>query len=431
MNFILLLLLLTPIYVQAGEFDLEQLLLQLGSRHPRVLVAANNYASLLENSKYKKTIYPDPKLGISWVNYPYKKDLTIERNGSVMSGVELRVVQPLPFPGKLSVQSSLSSLEAEEGRLKLASEKNNVVRDFLNTLIEIYKLSEMIRITEKYMEKVQVISDIASVKYSVGKGDMSEVSKAIVFKSRFHENIVRLKRVMDALLDTLEYYQLGEERRDFSAIRPEYLENYLEKSHMRIGKGLDIEQKSVLVAMKKLEQQKSAKNITLSKLDAMPDFEVFAAYRKTDRVAGDDTSGEKYMSAGVAFKVPLWSGLSARSQIRMMKNRKKSSQMGVVDEISRETAVIRSLQTEIRMINERMVIYSENLIPQAGQSVDSARLAYETGKTDFDRFMDAWNTQYSLETGLADLKAQRLNKMSALAYYYNEILPQVELKNEQ
>ncbi|MEQ9366299.1 MAG: hypothetical protein RIF32_18815, partial [Leptospirales bacterium] len=91
--------------------------------------------------------------------------------------------------------------------------------------------------------------------------------------------------------------------------------------------------------------------------------------------------------------------------------------------IERERSMLDSARIDYKTLSERLKIYNESLIPQASQSVDSARLAYETGRADFDSFLSSWDMLYNLEAERIRLRADRDKQVLLMAFLLNVILP--------
>ncbi|MCB1318703.1 MAG: TolC family protein, partial [Leptospiraceae bacterium] len=190
----------------ATDYALKRRVLALSQNHPRVLMRARALAAQLERSNAEDWRYPDPMIGVTWSNAPYKKDLRFIRDQTPMTGIEYRVSQAIPFPGRLSLSSDLADLDAQSARLELAIEKNQLTLEFLSQVLLVRQLHRTYEATLLYGDHTRFVADTARTRYSVGRGDLADVSRASLEASRYDERAVRLKGMLAGRLRNLRYY---------------------------------------------------------------------------------------------------------------------------------------------------------------------------------------------------------------------------------
>ena len=108
----------------------------------------------------------------------------------------------------------------------------------------------------------------------------------------------------------------------------------------------------------------------------------------------------------------------------------KSARFSERNVIERERSLLDSARINYATLNDRLVAYDETLIPQATRGVESARLAYETGRANFDTFLNSWEMLYNLEAERIRLRADRDAQVLVMAYLLNAILPDHTATNE-
>ncbi|MEQ9364261.1 MAG: TolC family protein [Leptospirales bacterium] len=430
-----------------GGETLRSLLLDVSAKHPRILERARDLASRLAAANYQSSRYPDPALGVAWSNYPYKKDLRLIDDQTPMTGVEISVSQAIPFPGRLGLETQIADVDASASRLRLAIQKNQIAREFLGALLEARSAAETAKLARGFAERIQIIAEIANTRYAVGKGDLTDVSKAGVSYAAFRDRVRTLEGALDSRYRALVYYLKDASDGDAddspeynfaspipgrvaSLVAPavEANRNELSAYMLELGSKLRAEpmrvkHQSLRVALAALDIDRRGKEKTLAQMQYLPDFEVFASYRKRGDVANDPARGEDFMSFGFKMRVPLWSALGNHNNIEARDESRKSARFSERDLAEREQQLLDAARIDYQTLNERLKIYDESLVPRGRQSVEAARLAYETGRADFDAFLNSWETLYSLESERIRLGVDRDKQLLLMAFLLNSILP--------
>ncbi len=421
----------------APRESLRETLLEISARHPRVLERAGELASRLAAANYSSSRYPDPGFGVAWSNYPYKKDLRLIDDQTPMTGVEISVSQPIPFPGRLSLESKIADVDANASRLRLAIEKNQLAREFLDTLLETRSAKQTHELARGFSERIQLVAEVANARYAVGKGDLSDVSKAGVNYAVFQDRVRELEASLETRSRRLLYYLEGDaETTAGDALRarlspvfaqsealPRYVRGLREWIDSRPDGATRVGERSLSAALAGLEIDRQEKEKHLARMQYLPDFELFASYRRRADIANDPAQGEDFMSFGFKMRVPLWSALSNHSNVEAREELQTSARFSQRNIIQRERSLFDAARIEARVIDERLKLYTESLIPQASQSADSARLAYENGRADFDTFLSSWDLLYSLEAERIRLRVDRDKQILLMAFILNVILP--------
>lgn len=444
--------------------EVDRLVVEISTHHPRIRSRALEAASRKDLAEYAAWKYPDPKAGVAWSNLPYKKNLPIIRDQTPMTGLEFSVRQPIPFPGRLTTQASVSDIEARQALLQLAVEKNNLAFEFLNDASEAVVLDRLLKLNQDYARRFQLVSNVARTRYSVGRGSLADVSRAELNFSTFEQRSTEFEGRRQAKLAMLAYYLIpvstettGAEEDGPVELEAELsiaaanearaqrllralnangaLDQYrttLSEQVQRIGREEQaVAAASLDVAMMDLELQAVRERRRLARMEYLPDFEVFASYREREKIDGDPAFGEDFYSFGFTMTVPLWSALSAGSAVDAQEKRDRSTQISRAEIIQRVAYRLRSIEADRRSLAERIRLFQESLIPQAVRARDSARLAYETGRIDFFALLESWNALFLQEAEVIRLRGQRERLVFEEARLLNVIVPAYTADTEE
>lgn len=416
---------------------LEATLSRISSRHPAVRRRAGQLAAQLAQAKYSAYFYPDPKLALVYSNLPSGQFVF---NRTPMTGVELQLRQPIPFPGRLSLRARIADDRAESARLDLAREKNALAGGFLSAAIERGSLDRLVRLTENYGRQIRIVSETARTRYAVGRGNLSDLSRANLTHSRYLQRAERYRGLRKGADRRLEYFysEANEPARTkapesqamnaspgpTATPEPAALRAYLGRLDEELERHAGgLEERSLDVALARIMTRTGRSRASLAKYEYLPDFELFAAYRKRDEVRGDPVSGEDFASFGLSMRLPLWSAVTNHHQVRAEKKAHESLRFAERDVAGRVTAAAGELRARRDSLIERIDLYRTRLLPQANRARSSAQLAYGTGGVDFDTLLSSWDTVYMQKAELIELEAERDRAVVDLATLYNLVLP--------
>ncbi len=428
--------------------DLKGLVLELSVKHPRLVMKARELAARLAEAKSRGRAYPDPRLGLAWTNAPYRKDWAYDDQRTPMTGFEYRLMQAVPFPGRLSTAAKLSDLDAQTKRLELAAEKNRLTRELLAGLVRTRLKRELLALTESYLPRMKITAYTARTRYSVGRGTLADVSRAELMLSLYEQRAVALRgeleeeaRRLDYLLTPLAGPGSGpltgppgtQPKSDFASLIP--LEHGLSAYMRKLDavRTLDpqlLPRESVVVAMRDVLIARGQTERALAAYEYLPDMELFAAYRVRANISGDPVRGEDFVSFGVTFRVPLWSALSTPPLRDAKLAQTQAAQAARRDASLEVQAMFRELRARHERLGREIALYDERLVPQAESARDSARQAYETGKVDFEVLLMSWDTLYMREAELLRLRSLMNIQLLKMADIFNRILPEVKAPKE-
>lgn len=453
--------------------DLRALLVQINAEHPRVRARAEALAAKLSAADYQDWRYPDPSFGVAWSNYPYRKDLRLIDDMTPMTGIEFSLSQPIPFPGRLSLEAKLADIDAEAERLQLAIEKNAAGRDFLGALLEARSAEASITIADGFAERIETIAEVARARYSVGRAGLDAVSQAQARSTIYRDRLSKLRERRALIYAELQYlvephavqndaddamanadasssaapadlrarlapYWQAEANRASARTASEGgpspdasseqtpLQSYLRALDASASAcAAHLSERSLAAGLADLQIDRAEKKASLARMNYLPDFEVFASYREREIIENDPAMGEDFMSFGFKMRVPLWSALSNHNNVEANDRSEAASRYQRADVLARERRLLQQSRIAEASARDRLQSYQDLLIPQAERAADATRSAYENGRGDFSAFLGSWELLYNLRIETEALKLERDRQILTRAFICNAVLPRV------
>ena len=388
----------------AGELD--QLVNQALQANPDLKSAEARYKSYLARVPQAGAL-PDPMFMFGYSNVP-RTSLALDQ--MEMSGIELGLSQEIPFL-KLGLMKKSARQMAESQKQSYAALKNFLVSQVKQNYYDLWLWQKSIEIAGQNKSLLENLAEVASVKYSVGEGLQQDVLKAQVEVSMLLDKLLMLeeqKKTTQAKLNILlnrlpqDSIQVTEEPGfvDFPKSETELQELALESNPELAG----------MQAMVKASQTEHQ----LAKREYLPDLDLGATYMIRKNRADDMLRGEDLLSFRATINLPLYFWSRQSKKVSETKWQWQSSQSQLQQMSNQVKYQISSMFYEQQRAKKQVELYQTALLPQARQSLESARAAYQVNKVDFLTLLDNQVTVLNYEIGSHQALTEYLKAIAQL-----------------
>ncbi len=358
----------------AETVEMDRLVDEVVRVNPRLTAMERQVAALREKAVAVQTLM-DPMIAVEYSNFPWN---TWALGDSPMTGIQVKVAQTLPFPGKNErreatalAQAEVKSLEREELTVQLrAAVKQNYLA---LTLVR-----QLRGLSEEHIVSIEKLLARVRLRYEVGKGNQKD--------------ILGLELLGDKLEDELEDFASND--RELTASINSALHRDARtsiatpKESASVSPGHSYEQLLELARQYRpklavFEQRSRASKLAADQAEweRRPDFTVWLGYRFRIEAGMDD--GTDFLSIGASVPLPFdfLDTADARKAGQLeLAQAAQHGRSGALDDIA--FGLEKSLAAWRRALSKEET-YRETLVPQARRTLDAALLAYETDRTDF------------------------------------------------
>lgn len=334
---------------------------------------------------------PDPMLKVALSNVP-TDSWAMDR--TPMSGTELMLTQKIPFPGKLGLKKNVARDLARKAESKWESARDFVVAELKHNYYQLYLLQKSIQVTQENKALLQDFAQIASTRYSVGKGIQQDVLKAQVEVSKMTDKLITLQEAksvaqarINVLLNRSPQDPLGRPQ-DLVFRKMDLREKQLQD--------LALDSNPALLGMA-FSVKASESSYRLARREYLPDFTLSVSYRMRDEVKMDPVRGVNFFSASAGINIPLYSWSKQKRKVQQKELELESARRTFDSrENTLKLGVSRLFYSLVRY-QEEVQLYQTAILPQARQSLESARSAYQVDKVDFLTLLNNQVTLYNYE----------------------------------
>lgn len=379
--------------VQAQSVDstliLDELVQKVLAQNPKLKASYEDWKASETRIPQEKSL-PDPTLGINFMNLPVN---SFAFDQEPMTGKQISIMQPFPFPGKLGIKGEIARSSSEMSLQQYRELQNQLVKETRQVYYDLFYIDKALATVASNQELLREFVDIAETRYSVGNGRQQDVLRAQVALSKMIDRELKLRQQRESIqarINTL----INEPADDplGKAIVPEF-----KKSSIQLDSLIQIAtRENPLLAAWKSVIKRSEQQVDLAQKNRYPDFSVGLAYTQRD----DLQSGMKaydFVSAMFNIKIPLYSKTKQSKKVQ-------EAQIGLTSMEHRyqevENSIERNLQEALTNLekNQRLIeLYETGIIPQAEESLESSIFGYQNDQVDFLSLLDSELTLFQFQ----------------------------------
>jgi len=377
--FIISLAVIFPMSAKALDSP-EELAALAVKANPEISMLRHQVDALKEQEK-ASVVWKDPVVMVEYSNIPWESPSLGEHP---MSGVQFKLQQTFPFPGKNDRRQAVAEAQVDLKRLEVQELKNQLaakVKQFYWRLSLVQRRTE---IRNKHIGIVGRLLEAVQAKYASGSANQQDILKLHVLKEKLTDEIQDLGqsgRELKAMINSALHRNI---------VTP--IEVNEEIPLIRCNATLDqliqlAEKERALLKFwkKKAKAERLAAEKEL--YEGRPDITLWTGYRL--RKEGDMDKGDDFFSVGLSVPIPIdyTDRYDAKRRACLADSLASEEKYNLVlDEIS--FAIEKSLSKWERSC-DKVNTYNEQLIPQAEATLEAALSAWQVGRTEFSSLYQA------------------------------------------
>jgi outer membrane protein, heavy metal efflux system len=353
---------------------LPELIHEVLARNPELAATRKQWEAATNRIAQVRSL-DDPILSLQLWNVP--QPFNVARTDNHIFGLS----QNLPFPGKLGLKGEVASRSADMTEQAVRAKERELVTRLKQAYYDLFLMQKTIQIHHEQVELLKQFFEIANAKFRAGKGNQADVLKAQVELSLLQQQLPVLeqrRKTAAAMLNTLL---------DRDPSSPLGLAQ--EPSQLPIEKPLDdlhslaLNDRPELKAAE-LDVQRSEQSRALAQRQYYPDFNVavqrFQNYQVTDGFGA-------YVAMSIPFAFWTKPKYDAGVQEAAAAVSVAQAQQHTLENLTRFQ--VNDLLARLQATDQVATLYRTTILPQAEQSLESARVGYRVGKGSFLDLIDA------------------------------------------
>jgi len=382
-----------------SKLALPELIQEVLARNPELVAVRKQWEAATNRITQARSL-DDPILSVQLWNVPQPFKATQADN--TIFGLS----QNLPFPGKLALKEDVASRSAEMTEQLVRAKERELVARLKQAYYDLFLAQKAVLIHHEQVELLRQFVAIANAKFRGGMGSQADVLKAQVELSLLFQHLPVLeqrRKTAAAMLNTLL---------DRDTLSPLGLAQ--EPSQLPINQPLDdlhsfaLNDRPELKAAE-LDVQRSEQSRALAQRQYYPDFNV--AFQRFQNYQANDGFGA-YVAMSIPFAFWTKPKYDAGVQEAEAAVAAAQAQQHTLENLTRFQ--IDDLLAKLRAIDQVATLYRTTILPQAEQSLESARAGYRAGKGGFLDLIDTQRAWRGFQLEYFKALVDRQNRLAEL-----------------
>jgi cobalt-zinc-cadmium efflux system outer membrane protein len=323
----------------------------------------------------------------------------------------LSASQKFPWFGKLGTRSAVAESQTNVARAQLAAAELEIVEKVKRAYYELYFLQQAMAVTQADQQLLREIRDIANIRYTTGGASQQDVLRAELEISNVEKELIQLRQQLEsgqARLARILHVSPQTELLAIDQLPPE-----------QAPRDLDWLQRQAVAARPELHAQLAAiqrdqRAADLARLDYKPDVTLGMSWIDvSDSGISPIANGQDSVLLTAGVNLPVYrkrldsSVRSAEAKAVATAREYDALRDGTVEEVTDLFAQARSQQ-------DLLVLFREDILPKARQTLEVSSQAYNVGEVDFLQLVDNWRQLLRYEIGYRRLEASLRQTLAAL-----------------
>ena len=372
-------MLLTAFALNAQEY-LNELVNEIWLQNPGIQ-AIEEQIQMLHEKELTIQKFMDPMFAMEYSSVPVGSWVL---NEIPMSGIQFKLQQTFPFPGKNKNRKDIAISEMESKSWELEELKLQLAGKFKKVYYNLYMIRQLKTKLEEHILYLQQLTKSLQIKYETGKANQHD--------------LMQLNLMVEKLQDDLKDFE--QQDREITAILNSILNRKINKiiiieeykSKDKINQGISelIETaKQNRSLLKKMEQdiQTQRLEMKLAKKNRLPNLTLWAGYRYRQDIGA--MKSQDFASVGFSVPLPFDFLQKTKAKYNLFNFKKRSIESNYQNMLNKLEAQLEAALASNQRAEEKIKTYEINLLPGAQTALEMTLTAYENSKTDFSSLYQA------------------------------------------
>lgn len=381
-----------PAVVEKAPVRLSDLVAAALKANPEILADDHRAAAMRARIPQAQSL-PDPTVTIGWMGKPAP---FVVDDAAPTSNRSISAMQEFPFPGKLKLRGQVADRESQAAWWDYEAARRRVVSEVKVAYFQYAYFHKALEITENNRALLAQLTKIAEARYEAGKGLQQDVLKGQVELSQLLERITVLAEQQNIAVVRLNTLLNREPETPLGPPEPlrqtklTYTLDQLYQLARNNDTGLQRFQRLI---------SRDQDQVALARKSYDPDFTVSYMYQRM-------ADGMNMNGAFVTLNIPIFYKTKQRQAVLEATENLAGENEDRADRQTTLNFLVKEQFLAARQADKLAVLFSQAIVPQSSQALQSSQMAYESGTVDFlsmlDNFINVLDFQVSYYREISD-----------------------------
>jgi len=389
-------LILSTHHLLAAPTHLNQLIKAAVDNNPQLKIQKLEWQRLIHQYK-QTTSLNDPTLVYSESLSPIETRL----------GPQDRVLslnQKLPYRGKLALKGEVVKKDIEIAKVNYDKASRDLIVSLKHAFYELVYLENAINLTTKNQQLLEQINNIATADYASNSGILNDVAKAQSQYAQVAYDVIVLEEMRSTEKTRINTLLNRDPEFSFYVNRQNRIPPPFKHEVAKLYQWAESNEE---IALADIAIQKSQVQSKLSAFASKPDFTLGARYSQigTRDVPDLRNNGRDAFSINFGMTIPLnkTKNHAIKEQARLQNLKQLENKKALQNTLRN---AVKGYYFKLNNAYRQMVLYKNNLLPQANRAAQVAHLQYRENKGSIGQYLETQSTwlnfQLAYQRAIAD-----------------------------
>jgi cobalt-zinc-cadmium efflux system outer membrane protein len=387
----------------AGPHPVEQYIQVALSQNPEIQAARKNMEALAHQVPVAASL-PDPMLNVT--AQPEQVQTAAGQQELILAAN-----QKFLLFGKLGVRASVAEAQTNVARAQLAAVELATIAQVKRAYYELYFIQEATSVTEADQQLLVEIREVANTRYKSGQASQQDVLRADLEVSNVENELIRLRQRLESGQARLARLLHIAPQTQVAALA--------DLTEEQAPRDLELLQQQAVTARPELHAQLAAVRrdrnaVNLARLDYKPDVTLGLSWIDVaDAGVSPVTNGRDSFLLSAGVNLPIYrkrldsSIRSAEAKVVSTTRQYDVLRDGTLEEVT-------DLFAQARSQEDQLLLFREDILPKARQTLEVSNHAYNVGEVDFLTLIDNWRQLLRYEINYIRLEASLRQTLAEL-----------------
>ncbi len=387
----------------AGPHSVEQYIQVALAQNPKIQAARKKMESFAHQVPVAASL-PDPTLSVT--AQPESVQTAAGQQEMIVAAQ-----QKFFWFDKLNTRASLAESQANVARAQLAAVELATIADVKRAYYELYFIQQAIRVTETEQRLLVEIREVANTRYKAGRTSQQDVLRADLEISNIENELIQLRQRLESGQARLAILLHIAPQTQVAAVRdlpPEQAPRDLERLQQQAIAARP-ELHALLAAVRR-----DRNAVNLARLDYKPDVTLGLSWIDVANTGlSPVTNGRDSFLISAGVNLPIYrkrldsSVRSAEAKVVSTTREYDSLRDGTLEEVT-------DLLAQAHSQEDLLVLFREDILPKARQTLEVSNQAYNVGEVDFLQLVDNWQQLLRYDINYHRLEASLRQSLAEL-----------------
>lgn len=404
------------VFCASDGITAEGLSLQMAERialsgEPGILGLDARTQSLLERSVAESEL-KDPKLQIGLLNLPTDSFDFDQEN---MTQFKVSYIQQFPSGDSRDIKRNKAVSQSRRFQYQIEDRKRQVLTQVRLTYFETLYWEQARETVRQNRQLVGQLSEFVQSQFSVGRTNQFDFITVQQRLSKLDDRLTQIEQNTSGERYSLSEW-IGENNSQMPLIGDELI------TGSDLWRSLNLDQIDQTIAQHPRVQEINnqidvgRKDLELARENEKPGWALNVSYAYRDD-APDGTDRADFFSAMVTLDLPLFAENRQHKLQNAQRYEIQSSQLQRDALLRKMRSDVLRFKTNLELLEQRDVLFSETLIPQAEQRSQAALQTYQSGGGSFADVMQAYMEALNIQLEQKRIQVDSLKTRAQLLYY--------------